>query len=130
MTDQPGTRQQDVSLRRKRALYGAATSLVVFLLARFLASRVYPIGLYPFANQILFMGTPFLALAFLLPGLSSLGLGAANAVNATFWALLGAAIALVIRRPLIAVAVWLLVAGVGSGLVFAGLILGMMSGSP
>jgi hypothetical protein len=91
---------------------------------------VYPIGSYLFPNQILFMGTPYLALAFLVPGLSSLGIGAAYAINAAFWTVLGAAIALLIRRPLIAVGVWLLVALVGAGLVFVVLILGMMSGSP
>jgi hypothetical protein len=126
MTDQPSARQQKPSFRWSRALYGGAASLVAFVLARLLASMVYPIGIYPFHNQILFMGTPYLALAFLLPGLPSLAVGAANAVNATFWAVLGAAVALLIRRPLIAVGVWLLVAVVGSGLVFVMLILGMM----
>ena len=123
MTYQPTTRPWS------RPLYGAAASLGVFVLARFLGSRVYPIGVNPFANQILFMGTPYLALAFLAPSLS-LGFGAANAINAAFWAGLGAALALLIRRPLIAVGVWLLVTVLGSGLVFVMLILGMMSGSP
>jgi hypothetical protein len=86
--------------------------------------------MYPFHNQILFMGTPFLALAFSLPGFSNLSLGAANAVNAAFWATLGATIGLLVRKPLVGVAVWLLVAGVGAGLVFVAFILGMMSGSP
>ena len=130
MTNPPGTRQQNLSRRWSRPLYGAAASLAVFVLARLLANSVYPIGLYPFPNQILFMGTPFLALAFLLPGGSSLGLGAMNAVNAVSWALLGAALGRLVRRPLIAVGIWLAVAGIGSALVFVGLILSMMSGSP
>jgi hypothetical protein len=113
-----------------RPLYGAAASLVVFVLARLLASSVYPIGIYPFHNQILFMGTPFLALALLVPGVSSLGQGAANAINAVSWALLGGAIALLVRRPLFAAGVWLILAAVGAALVFVGVIRGMMSGSP
>jgi len=130
MTDQPSTRQHSLPYGWRRPLYGAAASLAVFFLARLVASSVYPIGIYPFPNQILFMGTPFLALALLVPGVSSLGLGAANAINGVSWALLGGAIALLVRRPLSAVGVWLLVAAIGAALVFAGLILSMMSGSP
>jgi hypothetical protein len=127
----PYTRQQGLPHRWRRALYGAAVSLVVFALARYLGSVVSPIDRNWFANQIFFMGSPFLALAFLLPGFSSLGLGGAiDAINATFWTLLGATIGLLVRRPLIAVAVWLFVATVGSASVFVLFILGMASGGP
>lgn len=91
---------------------------------------VYPIGMHPFENQIVFMGTPFLVLAFTVPGASSLGMGAANIVNAAFWGLLGAAIALWVRRPLLAVGVWLLVAGIAAALATAPLMVGFISGSP
>jgi hypothetical protein len=130
MTYEPGTRQQTHSEKWRRPLYGAAASLVLFVFARFLASKVYPIGSYPLANQLFFMGAPFLALTFFVHGISSLGLAGANAINAICWALLGAAIGLLVRRPLIAIGVWLLVAGIGSALVFAGLVFGMMSSSP
>jgi hypothetical protein len=130
MTRQPGTRPPSFSERWRRPQYGAAASLGLFVLARLLANRVYPIGSYPFANQMLFMGTPFLALSFFVHGISSLGLAAANVINAICWAALGAAIGSLVRRPWIAVAVWLLVASGGAALVFAGLVLGMMSSSP
>lgn len=130
MTHEPETRQQTQYEKWQRPLYGATVSLVLFVIARFFADRVYPLGSYPLANQILFMGTPFLALTFFVQGISALGLPAANAINAICWILLGVAVGLLIRKPLIAVAVWLLVAGAGSALVFAGIVFGMMSGSP
>ena len=130
MTHEPETRQPIHSEKWKRPLFGAAASLVLFMIARLFADRVYPMGSYPFANQVLFMGTPFLALSFFVPGISALGLPAANAINAICWGLLGAAVGHLIRKPLIALGVWLLVAGAGGALVFAGIIFGMMSGSP
>jgi hypothetical protein len=130
MTHEPETRQQTRYEKWKRPLFGAAASLVLFIIARLFADRLYPMGSYPLANQVLFMGTPFLALSFFVHGISALGLPAANVINAICWALLGATVGRLVRKPLIAVVVWLLVAGAGSALVFAGIIFGMMSGSP
>ena len=130
MTHEPETRQPNHSERWKRPLFGAAASVFVFIIARLVVDGFYPIGSYPFANQVLFMGTPFLGLTFIVHGLSTLGLTAANAINATCWALLGAAVGLLVRKPLTAVVVWLLVASGGAALVFAGIIFAMMSGSP
>jgi hypothetical protein len=130
MSGESGTHKQNPSEKWRRSLYGAAASLLLFVFARVVADRVYPLGSYPFANQLCFMGTPFLTLTFLVPGISSLGLAAANAINGICWVLLGAAVGLLVRRLWIAIIVWLLVAGVGSVLVFAGLVYGMMSSSP
>ena len=130
MTHETETRQQTRNGKWKRPLLGAAASLVLFIMARLFAEKVYPLGSYPLANQVLFMGTPFLALSFFVHRSSALGLAAANAINAICWALLGAAVGHLVRKPLTALAVWLLVAGAGSALVFAGIIFGMMSGSP
>lgn len=66
MTDPPS-----LSIRWRRPLIGAAISLAVFVLARMLAAIVYPIGMHPFENKIFFLGTPFLALAFSVPGVST-----------------------------------------------------------
>ena len=130
MTHEPETRQRTHYEIWKRALSGAAASLLLFIIARLLADRVYPIGSYPIANQVPFMGTPFLALSFFVHGISALGLPAANAINAICWALLGAAVGLLFRKPLTAMVAWVLVACAGSALIFAGIIFGMMSGSP
>jgi hypothetical protein len=130
MTESPGTRDEGHSERWKRALYGAAASLALFVVARLIAGSLYPIDSYPLANQLYFMGAPFLGLTFFFRGISFLGLQGANVINAIFWVLLGGAVALLVRRPLAVVAVWLLVVGVGSALVFGGLVLGMMSSSP
>jgi hypothetical protein len=130
MTEKSGTRQETRSEKWRRSLYGAAISLALFVFARSIADRVYPVGNYPLANQLFFMGTPFLALTLIVQGISSLGLPAASAINAVCWALLGAAIGLLVRRPLFAAAVWLLAAAAGWGLVFAALVFGMMSSSP
>jgi len=130
MTEAPRTSDEGHSEQWRRALYGAAASLAVFVVARMIASRFYPIDSYPLANQLYFMGGPFLALTVFFRGITSLGLQGANVINAVVWVLLGGVIGLLVRRPLLAVAVWLLFLGVGSALVFAGLLLGMMSSSP
>jgi hypothetical protein len=130
MTDELDTRRLTPSEKLRRSLYGAAASLALFVFARFLAGKLYPIDSYPLGNQLFFMGAPFLALMFFVRGTPSLGLAAANAINAVCWALLGAAVGWLVRRPLIAAGVWLLFAGVGTALVFAVFVLGMMSSSP
>ena len=130
MTNEPKTRQPIRSEKWIRPLVGAAASVVVFTISRLVAGGFYPMGSYPFANQVLFMGTPFLALSFFVHGISALGLPAANAINAICWALLGAAVGLLFRKPLIATVAWVLVACAGSALILAGILFGMMSGSP
>jgi hypothetical protein len=130
MANELATHSQNPTKKWRRALYGAVVSLIVYALARFLAALVLPLDSSPFANLVLFMGTPVLILMFLIPGISSLGLAGANIINGICWALLGAIIGLLIRRTWVAVGVWLLVVIVSAALAFAVLIAGMMSSSP
>jgi len=130
MANELNTHPQNPSKKWRRALYGAAVSLIVFVLARFLAELVFPLDRSPFANLLLFMGTPFLILMSLIPDISSLGLAGANIINGICWALLGAIIGLLIRRTWVAVGVWLLVVVVSMALAFAVLVYSMSSSSP
>lgn len=130
MTAEPGPGRPNSSHRARRALIGAAASLGLFLLARLAATFFFPIDVSPLANQLVFLGTPFLLLSWMLPGLSSAGLAGATGINALVWVVLGALIGLRFRRPLVALAAWLLAAGGLAAIAFAGLVLGMMSSSP
>ena len=77
--------QRTASHRVRRALIGGAASLGLFVLARLLAASFYPIGAYPFANLIVFLGTPSLLLSFIVPGSASLGIAGATAISALGW---------------------------------------------
>lgn len=128
MSIEPSTQSSAPNL--KRAILGGSASLALFALARLAAGFLCPIGSYPYANLALFLGTPFLLISFVIPGASSLGLAAAMTINAVFWIMLGALLALMIRKPILATAAWLLVAGGLAGTAFALIILGMISSSP
>jgi hypothetical protein len=130
MTEKPARRPALYGDKWKRMLTGAASSLGVFILTRILAGAVYPLDKYPLPNQLLFLGTPYLAIGILFPAISVLGLAGAYIINAFCWIILGAAISGLVRKPLMAVAAWMGVAALGGGFIFACLILGMMSGSP
>jgi hypothetical protein len=94
------------------------------------ASRYYPIDASPIANLLVFLGTPFLLVSFVVPGIASVGVAGATAINAIFWFLVGSILGLTIRRPFIAALAWLLLAGILAAIALAGLILGMISSSP
>jgi hypothetical protein len=114
----------------KRMLAGSAISLAAFILARLVANESFPIGNYPVINQLISMGTPFLGLRILNPGISTFSMAGAYAIDAVCWTIIGAPISGLVRRPLLAIAAWLAVAALGAGLIFACLLWGMMSGSP